>query len=100
MLQHWSRYVAAVEGRLHPLYDVLQVAERLYGGRKQAAAALNVREVDLRDLGRISNDPTVLNDRHPGRAQGPHRIATEAEVKTCERVARALIENQRAKTVI
>ncbi len=100
MLEHWSRYAADREGRLHPLYDVLQVVERLNGGRKGAAAALNVSEADLRDLGRISNDSTVLNGRHPGRAQGPHRIATEAEVETCERVARALIERQAAKTVI
>ncbi len=100
MLEHWSRYAADPDGRLHPLYDVLQVAERLYGGRKKAAAALNVSEADLRDLGRISNGPTVLNGRHPGRAQGPHRIASEAEVNDCERVARVLIENQAAKVVI
>jgi hypothetical protein len=100
MLEHWSRYAADSKGRLHPLYDVLQVAERLYGGRKETAAALKVSEADLRDLGRISNDPSVLNGRHPGRTRGPHRIATEAEVKTCERVARVLIDNQAAKTVI
>lgn len=29
MLEHWSRYVADPEGRLHPLYDVLQIAERV-----------------------------------------------------------------------
>src|ERR1700722_1393034 len=98
MLEHWSRYAADFDGRLHPLYDVLQVVERLYGGRKKSAAALSVSETDLNDLGRISNDPSVLNGRHPGRAQGPHRTATEAEVNTCERVARSIIENQAAKT--
>jgi hypothetical protein len=79
---------------------VLQVAERLYGSRKRAAAALNILDPELSDLGRISNDPTVLNGRHPGRALGPHRIATEAEVATCERVARAIIETYAAKIVI
>jgi hypothetical protein len=100
MLEHWSRYVTDSEGRLHPLYDVLQVAQRLYGGRKNIATALNVSEADLSDLGHISNDPTVINGRHPGRARGPHRVVSDAEVKTCERVARALIDNQAAKTVI
>jgi hypothetical protein len=100
MLEHWSRYAADPDGRLHPLYDVLQVVERLYGGRREAAVALKLKEADLKELGRISNDPTVLNARHPGRAQGPHRVASDAEVKTCERVARALIEHQAAKTVI
>lgn len=100
MLLHWSRYATDSEGRLHPLYDVLQVAECLYRGRKNVALALNVSEADLSDLGRISNDPSVLNGRHPGRALGPHRVATESEVKTCERVARSIIENQAAKTAI
>lgn len=100
MLRHWSRYAADPAGRLHPLYDVLQVVERLYGGRKGAASALSMSDADLSDLGRISNDPTVLNGRHPGRVQGPHRTATEHEVKTCERVARAIIEKQAAKVAI
>jgi hypothetical protein len=100
MLDHWARYAADGEGRLHPLYDVLQVAECRYGSRKKAATALKILDADLSDLGRISNDPTMLNGRHPGRASGPHRIATEAEVATCERVARAIIENYAATVVI
>jgi hypothetical protein len=47
MLDHWGRYVADPDGRLHPLYDVLQVAERLYKGRENAAAALNLSPVKL-----------------------------------------------------
>jgi hypothetical protein len=103
MLDHWERYVADPEGRLHPLYDILQVAETLHAGknaRGKAAVALNMVEKDLDELGRISNDPTVLNGRHPGKSLGPHRIATEAEVATCERVARAMIENYAAKIVV
>jgi hypothetical protein len=100
MMEHWRRYTSDTDGRLHPLYDVLQVVERLYGGRKGAASALSMSDADLSDLGRISNDPTVLNGRHPGRVQGPHRTATEHEVKTCERVARAIIEKQAAKVAI
>lgn len=100
MLDHFGRYIADPDGRLHPLYDVLQVAERLYGGRRRAASALNILDADLSDLGRISNDPTVLNGRHPGRAPGPHRVATAPEVAACERVARAIIENYAATVVI
>jgi hypothetical protein len=100
MLERWSRYIADPERRLNPLYDVLEIAERLYGGRRNAAVALSVSEADLNDLGRISNDSAVLNGRHPGKSPGPHRIATEFERTTCERVARALIESQAAKTVI
>jgi hypothetical protein len=100
MLDHWSRYAADTDGRLHPLYDVLQVVERLYGGRRKAASALSLSDADLSDLGRIGNDPTMLNGRHPGKAPGPHRIASEAEVATCERVAKAIIENYASKVVL
>lgn len=108
MLDHWGRYIGDSEGRLHALYDVLQVAERLYGNqqkgtkkkRNKVASALNISKSDLSDLARISNDPAVLNGRHPGRIQGPHRIATQAEVNTCERVAMAIIEKHAAKIVI
>ena len=100
VLDHWSRYAADSDGRLHPLYDVLQVAERLYGNRRKVALELKIADIDLSDLGRISNDPTVLNGRHPGKTRGPHRIASEAEVNTCERVARTIIESHASKIVI
>lgn len=100
MLVHWSRYVSDFDGHLHALYDVLQVAERLYGGRKTAGAELGMSDADLRELGRISNDPAVLNGRHPGQAPGPHRIANATEVSTCERVARGIIEKYASKVVL
>lgn len=100
MLDHWSRYIGDSEGRLHPLYDILQVAERLHGNRSKAASALNIGSADLNELGRISNDPTLLNGRHLGLSQGPHRVASEIEVQTCERVAKAIIEIHAANVVI
>lgn len=99
MLGHWSRYVADPEGRLHPLYDVLQIAERVYGDRGKAASVLNMSNADLSDLGRISNDPTVLNGRHPGKSPGPHRIATKDEVGICERAVKAIIEKYESKII-
>jgi hypothetical protein len=100
MLEHWARYGADPDGHLHPLYDVLQVAERLFGGRKQAASALHMSEADLDRLGRISNNPTILTGRHPGKSQGPHRIAADSEVNICERVARTVIEGYAAKIAV
>jgi hypothetical protein len=100
MLDHWSRYAADQDSPLHPLYDVLQVAERLYKGRKEAAVALQMSNTDLGDLGRISNDPTILHGRHVGKSPGPHRVATKSEVDTCERVARAIIDSYATKIAI
>jgi hypothetical protein len=112
MLDHWSRYASDPDGRLHPLYDVLQVVERKYGRakaakprkipktREQAAKALKMKPADLDELGKISNDPNLLNGRHPGQSPGPHRTASGAEVNTCERVARAIIDNYAAKIAI
>lgn len=112
MLDHWSRYAGDPDGRLHPLYDVLQVVERKYGrakaakprkipkAREQAAKALKMKPADLDELGKISNDPNLLNGRHPGQSPGPHRTASRAEVNTCERVARAIIDNYAAKIAV
>lgn len=100
MLVHWSRYVADPDGRLHPLYDVLQVVERVYGDRRKAASQLGISYGELRKLGQISNDPTVLNGRHPGNSLGPHRTASEPEVNTCERVVREIIKKHASKIAI
>jgi hypothetical protein len=108
MLDHWARYAADPEGRLAPLYDVLQVAERLYARRedprkqrhKQIASKLNIGAADLAVLGDITNDIKLLNGRHPGASSGPHPRATEDQVATCERVARAIIESYAAKIVV
>ena len=99
MLDLWRRYMGDPDRRFHPAYDVLEIAERVYGGTKGVVAALGMTKADLKDLARISNDPKVLNGRHPGIAQGPHRIATEAEVVKCESVARAIIENHASKVI-
>jgi hypothetical protein len=100
MLNHWHRYVGDPDGRLHPLYDVLQVVERVYHGRGSVASALNMCGADLSYLAKITNDPTVLNGRHPGKSQGPHRLATETEVADCERIARAVIDNYASKIAV
>jgi len=112
MLDHWHRYVGDPDERLHPLYDVLQVVERRYAlpksarernsskVRANAAKQLKMDANDLENLGEITNKVELLNGRHPGASQGPHRTATEAEIDTCERVARSIIQNYAAKIVI
>jgi hypothetical protein len=100
MLNHWHRYVGDPDGRLHPLYDVLQVVECVYHDRGSVASALNMSGTDLSYLAKITNDPTVLNGRDPGKSQGPHRLATGAEVEKCERIARAIIDSYASKVAV
>jgi hypothetical protein len=98
MIGHWERYAGDVEGRLHPLYDLLEVTVRIYKGRSNAAAALGIGSKDLDELGHITNDKRILNGRHPGQTPGPHSVASDSDVNTCERVARLIIERYAAKT--
>jgi hypothetical protein len=51
-------------------------------------------------LGDLTNDEELINGRHSGASPGPHRVATEGEVATCERVARAIIDSYAAKIVV
>ncbi len=92
MLRYRTEYECNGRRRLHHLYDLLQVAERVYGRREDVADALHLNERDLSELGRISNEPTLTNGRHPGESSGPHRPATPEEIRTCERVADAIID--------
>lgn len=104
MLDYWSRYVADTDGRLHPLYDVLQAAERYFArskkppeerrrkARETAANELGIDLGELNLLGDVTNDPELVNGRHPGLSQGRHRVASAVEVANCERIARAIID--------
>ena len=56
MIEYRRKYVRDPFGRLHHLYDILEVAKRKYGGRQQAAKALGISDGDLAALGRIAND--------------------------------------------
>ncbi len=95
MLDHWQRYLGDPEGRLHPLYDILQVAERVYGygknKRKAVATKLAMNLGDLNTLAEKCNNNMLLNGRHPGMSPGSHRVADGDEVASCERVARQII---------
>jgi hypothetical protein len=92
MLHYRQEYETDQIGRLHHLFDLLQVAERVYHGRPEAADKLHILEKDLDRLGSIANDENLTNGRHPGRSPGPHRRATPEEISTCERVADAIID--------
>jgi hypothetical protein len=100
MLRLWLRYENDPEGRLHPLYDILQVAERVCRGTKNTATALSTSVSKLKQLRKISNDFSIANGRHPGRSSGPHRKASDSEVSMCETIARRLIEAYAKKVVI
>jgi hypothetical protein len=91
MLHHKARYVADTDGRLSALYDILEAAETEYVTRKAASSALGVPFKELDQLGKIANDPTIVNGRHPGQYKGDYRVASPSEVELCERVADAII---------
>lgn len=93
MLEYRAQYEADPLGRLHHLYDILQVAERVYRGREGAADRLKLSLGDLRGLARIANDPNLTNARHPGESPEHHPASVE-EIETCERVADAIVDVQ------
>jgi hypothetical protein len=95
MLQYRAQYESDPLGRLHHLYDILQVAERVHQGRKEAADKLHLPKDDLGELARIANNPNLTNARHPGESPR-HYPASAEETATCERVADAIIDAQAA----
>lgn len=97
MLQHRAQYEADLSGRLHHLFDILEVAERVHGSRRKAADELHLSDHDLSELARIANDKNLINGRHPGQSS-EHHLASPEEVAICERVADMIIDAQASWT--
>ena len=70
--------------RPHALYDVLEVALRFYSGRENAASALKLSKGDLKELSRISNDPTISNDAIPHNRRDTESPPSPRSILACE----------------
>ena len=91
MLEFISAFRADPERKLAPLYNILEVAEGEFGGRRPAARMLNLSEANLSYLAKTANDRTIRTARHPGRSIGVIRDITMAELTRCERTAEEII---------
>jgi hypothetical protein len=91
MLEFITAFRSDPERKLAPLYNILEVAEGEFCGRKLAARALGLNQADLGDLGKTANDPTIRTARHPGNNAGVVRDITAAELTHCERIAEEII---------
>jgi hypothetical protein len=91
MLQFIGVFRADPDKKLAPLYNILEVAIKEFGGRKKAAKMLNLVGADFSYLAKTANDPTIRTARHPGKSAGIVRDITAAELTRCERIAEEVI---------
>lgn len=97
MLDYIGKFYGDPEKNLAPLYDILQIVETEFAGRKQAAAKLGIPFAALDALGRITNDCTIATSRQPGESSGPLRAITEKALSECTEAAEAIIRAYAAR---
>ena len=96
MLDRLGEFHGDPSRQLDPLYDILQVVEVKFRGRKRAAHALQITFAQLSKAAGFMNDPAIRTSRYPGdRAEG-QRDATEGELNRCIDLAETIIRRYAA----
>jgi hypothetical protein len=76
---------------LAPLFDIIELAARIFGHKHKAANALNIGVQKMKEANDIINDSSIRSGRHRGKELGPQRDPTAAEIRKCEEVAEEII---------
>ena len=88
-------YDAAVHdpnNELVHLYEIREALSQRFCGESAARAVLNVPASQWSRLGQLSNNESLRQGRHRGKAAGMLRDASESELTEARGIARAMIE--------
>jgi hypothetical protein len=83
--------------RFAPLYEILQLVEVQFRGRKRTAHALQIPFAELSRAAGIMNDPAISTSCHPRKNAGGLRAATEKELSCCLDVAETVVHKYAAR---
>lgn len=84
-------YYADPEKRLAPLYDIIELATKVFGDRGKAISSLGISARHWKKAAAIMNNPTIRSGRHRGQELGKQRDPTPAEVRSSEAVAEQIV---------
>lgn len=85
-------YHADPDKKLAPLFDVIELARKVWGGDEhKAATSLGIGIRRINAATKIMNDRTIRSGRHPGQELGAQRGPTPAETQLCEGVAEQIV---------
>jgi hypothetical protein len=92
LVDYLLEYHGDPEKKLAPLYDIIELTEKIFGSKDKAAVSLGISVKQMKAAGAIINDKQIRSSRHRGQEVGTLREPTRAELQSCEAVAQKIIE--------
>lgn len=91
MADYLLEYYSDREKRLAPLFDVIELAGEVFGGKHRAAIVLGVGIRQMKSATGIMNNKAIRSGRHRGRELGNQRDPRPEEIQSCEAVAQKIV---------
>lgn len=88
-------YHADPEKKLFPIYDIIEEAQNLLGGRLYEADGLGISKKAIDRVTKITNREPIRTGRHRGARVEALRDITPKETRICETAAMLIIERYR-----
>jgi hypothetical protein len=91
MSDYLLEYYSDSGKRLAPLFDIIELAEKSFGGRERAANALGISNTQMKSAAAVMNNKEICSSRHRGQALGNQREPQPEEVRLCEAMAEKIV---------
>jgi hypothetical protein len=91
MTHYLSEYHADLDGKLAPLYDIIELVREVFVTEKDAATALSISKSRFEKARKLMNNSAVRSGRHRGQELGAQRDPAPAETALCEAVAEQIV---------
>jgi hypothetical protein len=91
MSDYLLEYYSDPGKRLAPLFDIIELADKSFGGRERAANALGISNRQMKSATGVMNNKEIRSSRHRGQALGNQRDPQPEEMRQCEAVAEKIV---------
>jgi hypothetical protein len=91
MSDYLLEYYSDPGKRLAPLFDIIELAEKSFGGRERAANALGISNRQMKSATGVMNNKEICSSRHRGQALGNQRDPQPEEMRLCEAMAEKIV---------
>jgi hypothetical protein len=91
MSDYMLEYHDDPEKKLAPLFDIIELAAKVFAHEHKAATTLGIGIQRMKDATNIMNDSGIRTGRHRGQEAGSQREPTPAEAQLCESVAEEIV---------
>jgi hypothetical protein len=91
MSEYLLDYYADPEKKLAALFDIIELATKIFGHEHTTARALQIDRQEMQDATKTMNESRIRTSRHRGKHLGRQRDVTSDEKRKCEVVAERIV---------